>query len=185
MSVSCAPAALLPVQATGGILRSILDLHPCYKLTGQVLALFFNKMRFLCFCRNKLNSRFKNRKINHKFVVTGFASALMPFWPGLRSYIAHHATSRVTCRCGWRTVRNILLCIVLSSLLTWRRIFYLNCRWIADSRDDYTRERLEALDDVYKLYRCHTIMNCARACPKGLNPGKQISKIKRLQTQRA
>ena len=62
---------------------------------------------------------------------------------------------------------------------------FLICRWIADSRDEYTRERLEALDDVYKLYRCHTIMNCARACPKGLNPGKQISKIKRLQTQRA
>jgi len=58
-------------------------------------------------------------------------------------------------------------------------------RWIADSRDEYTKERLEALDDAYKLYRCHTIMNCARACPKGLNPGKQIAKIKKLQTQRA
>ncbi|KAL9229346.1 hypothetical protein vseg_004823 [Gypsophila vaccaria] len=54
-------------------------------------------------------------------------------------------------------------------------------RWIADSRDEYTKERLEAINDEFKLYRCHTIMNCARACPKGLNPAKQIQKIKHLQ----
>eukprot|EP00897_Mesotaenium_endlicherianum_P008120 jgi/Mesen1/7336/ME000377S06549 len=57
-------------------------------------------------------------------------------------------------------------------------------RWIADSRDQYTKERLESLDDQYKLYRCHTIMNCARTCPKGLNPGKQIQTIKKLQVSR-
>ncbi|KAL8151026.1 hypothetical protein V2J09_020834 [Rumex salicifolius] len=54
-------------------------------------------------------------------------------------------------------------------------------RWIADSRDEYTSERLEAINDEFKLYRCHTILNCARACPKGLNPGKQIQSIKHLQ----
>ncbi|GMH25710.1 hypothetical protein Nepgr_027553 [Nepenthes gracilis] len=54
-------------------------------------------------------------------------------------------------------------------------------RWIADSRDEYTKERLEAINDEFKLYRCHTILNCARACPKGLNPGKQIQSIKHLQ----
>lgn len=52
-------------------------------------------------------------------------------------------------------------------------------RWIADSRDDYTNERLEALNDAYKLYRCHTIMNCSKACPKHLNPGKAIAMIKK------
>lgn len=62
----------------------------------------------------------------------------------------------------------------------------LNCilwrsRWISDSRDEYTSERLEAINDEFKLYRCHTILNCARACPKGLNPGKQITHIKQLQ----
>jgi succinate dehydrogenase (ubiquinone) iron-sulfur subunit len=57
-------------------------------------------------------------------------------------------------------------------------------RWIADSRDDYKTERLESLDDPFKLYRCHTIMNCARSCPKGLNPGLQIAKLKQLQVQR-
>jgi succinate dehydrogenase (ubiquinone) iron-sulfur subunit len=51
-------------------------------------------------------------------------------------------------------------------------------RWIIDSRDDFTSERLAALDDPFKLYRCKTIMNCAQTCPKGLNPGKAISKIK-------
>ncbi|XVF60144.1 hypothetical protein PTKIN_Ptkin08bG0020300 [Pterospermum kingtungense] len=54
-------------------------------------------------------------------------------------------------------------------------------RWISDSCDEYTKERLEAINDVFKLSRCHTILNCARACPKGLNPGKQIIHIKRLQ----
>ncbi|KAK9815747.1 hypothetical protein WJX72_008839 [[Myrmecia] bisecta] len=51
-------------------------------------------------------------------------------------------------------------------------------RWIIDSRDQFTAERLAQLDDAYKLYRCHTIMNCAKVCPKGLNPGKAIAKIK-------
>ncbi|KAL6960486.1 Sdh2-1p [Sarracenia purpurea var. burkii] len=50
-----------------------------------------------------------------------------------------------------------------------------------DSRDEYTKERLDAICDEFKLYRCHTILNCARACPKGLNPGKQITNIKQLQ----
>merc|ERR1711884_810873 len=52
-------------------------------------------------------------------------------------------------------------------------------RWIIDSRDTATDERVKALDDAYKVYRCKTIMNCAKVCPKGLNPGKAIAKIKK------
>jgi succinate dehydrogenase/fumarate reductase iron-sulfur protein len=52
-------------------------------------------------------------------------------------------------------------------------------RWIEDSRDERTQERLEALDDSFKLFRCHTIMNCSKTCPKGLNPGKAIGEIKK------
>jgi succinate dehydrogenase (ubiquinone) iron-sulfur subunit len=52
-------------------------------------------------------------------------------------------------------------------------------RWIEDSRDDYTKERLDNLDDAFKLYRCHTIMNCSKVCPKHLNPGKAIAHIKK------
>ncbi|MGI9303592.1 MAG: succinate dehydrogenase iron-sulfur subunit [Gammaproteobacteria bacterium] len=53
-------------------------------------------------------------------------------------------------------------------------------RWIADSRDEATGERLDELEDPFKLYRCHTIMNCAKTCPKGLNPAKAIAEVKKL-----
>jgi len=57
-------------------------------------------------------------------------------------------------------------------------------RWIADSRDERTGERLDALQDPFKLYRCHTIMNCTQTCPKGLNPAAAIGKIKTLMIER-
>ena len=57
-------------------------------------------------------------------------------------------------------------------------------RWIADSRDEKTGERLDALQDPFKLYRCHTIMNCTQTCPKGLNPAQAIGKIKQLMVER-
>ena len=57
-------------------------------------------------------------------------------------------------------------------------------RWIIDSRDEATGERLDDLEDPFRLYRCHTIMNCARTCPKGLNPGKAIAEIKKLMVSR-
>ena len=53
-------------------------------------------------------------------------------------------------------------------------------RWIADSRDEAVGERLDALEDPFKLYRCHTIMNCTNTCPKGLNPGRAIAEIKKM-----
>ncbi|MDD2863387.1 MAG: succinate dehydrogenase iron-sulfur subunit [Methylococcales bacterium] len=52
-------------------------------------------------------------------------------------------------------------------------------RFIVDSRDENTNERLDALDESFKLYRCHTIMNCVDTCPKGLNPAKAIAEIKK------
>ena len=57
-------------------------------------------------------------------------------------------------------------------------------RWIADSRDEATGERLDALEDPFRLYRCHTIMNCTRTCPKSLNPAKAIAEIKKLMVAR-
>jgi succinate dehydrogenase / fumarate reductase iron-sulfur subunit len=57
-------------------------------------------------------------------------------------------------------------------------------RFIADSRDEATGERLDALQDPFKLYRCHTIMNCTQTCPKGLNPAKAIGEIKQLLLER-
>jgi succinate dehydrogenase / fumarate reductase, iron-sulfur subunit len=57
-------------------------------------------------------------------------------------------------------------------------------RWIVDSRDEATGERLDALDDPFRLYRCHTIMNCTEACPKDLNPARAIAEIKKLLVER-
>jgi succinate dehydrogenase / fumarate reductase iron-sulfur subunit len=57
-------------------------------------------------------------------------------------------------------------------------------RWLADSRDEATEERLDLLEDPFRLYRCHTILNCTRTCPKGLNPGKAIAEIKKLVVER-
>ncbi len=57
-------------------------------------------------------------------------------------------------------------------------------RWLADSRDERAGHRLDALEDPFRLYRCHTIMNCTRTCPKGLNPAKAISDIKRMMVVR-
>ena len=56
-------------------------------------------------------------------------------------------------------------------------------RWIADSRDEKTEERLEKLEDPFNLYRCHTIMNCTKTCPKHLNPAKAIGEVKKLMVE--
>jgi succinate dehydrogenase / fumarate reductase iron-sulfur subunit len=58
-------------------------------------------------------------------------------------------------------------------------------RWIADSRDEMTGERLDMLEDPFRLYRCHTIMNCTASCPKNLNPAEAIGNIKRMLAKRA
>ena len=57
-------------------------------------------------------------------------------------------------------------------------------RWIVDSRDEATGERLDQLEDPFRLYRCHTIMNCTNTCPKGLNPAEAIGEIKQLLVER-
>jgi succinate dehydrogenase / fumarate reductase iron-sulfur subunit len=57
-------------------------------------------------------------------------------------------------------------------------------RWLADSRDEMAGERLDNLEDPFRLYRCHTIMNCANVCPKGLNPAKAIAEIKKMMVER-
>ncbi|MBE1237428.1 succinate dehydrogenase iron-sulfur subunit [Phaeovibrio sulfidiphilus] len=67
----------------------------------------------------------------------------------------------------------------------WRNDRYLGpavlqqaARWVFDSRDEYTDQRLNELNDPYRLFRCHTIMNCTGTCPKNLNPGKAIADLK-------
>tara|TARA_Y100000589_G_scaffold322590_1_gene355739 strand:+ start:50 stop:850 length:801 start_codon:yes stop_codon:yes gene_type:complete len=57
-------------------------------------------------------------------------------------------------------------------------------RWLVDSRDETRDERLNDIEDSFKLYRCHTIMNCARTCPKNLNPAKAIAEIKKMMVEK-
>ncbi|WP_319772366.1 succinate dehydrogenase iron-sulfur subunit [Breoghania sp.] len=57
-------------------------------------------------------------------------------------------------------------------------------RWLIDSRDEATGERLDQLEDPFRLYRCHTIMNCTQTCPKGLNPALAIAEIKKMMLER-
>jgi len=57
-------------------------------------------------------------------------------------------------------------------------------RWIADSRDESAGDRLDELEDPFRLYRCHTIMNCTSACPKNLNPARAIGEIKKALLER-
>ena len=57
-------------------------------------------------------------------------------------------------------------------------------RWLVDSRDEATGHRLDELEDPFRLYRCHTIMNCAQTCPKHLNPAKAIAEIKKMMVAR-
>lgn len=57
-------------------------------------------------------------------------------------------------------------------------------RWVIDSRDEATGDRLDELEDPFKLYRCHTIMNCTNTCPKGLNPAKAIGELKKMMIER-
>lgn len=56
-------------------------------------------------------------------------------------------------------------------------------RWLVDSRDENTSNRLNGLEDPFRLYRCHTIMNCANVCPKGLNPAEAITKTKAMMVE--
>ena len=58
-------------------------------------------------------------------------------------------------------------------------------RWVIESRDEATGDRLDNLEDPFRLYRCHTIMNCTKACPKGLSPAKAIAELKKLISDHA
>merc|ERR1719206_1637718 len=66
------------------------------------------------------------------------------------------------------------------SLVTIPAVLMQAYRWIIDSRDGHQAEWLDKLRDPFSVYRCHTIMNCTKTCPKGLNPGRAIAEIKKL-----
>ncbi|PKP80291.1 MAG: succinate dehydrogenase iron-sulfur subunit [Alphaproteobacteria bacterium HGW-Alphaproteobacteria-18] len=131
--------------------------------------------------------------------------------PDLTNFYAQHAyvqpflkTSTPTPEKEWRQsaedrtkLDGLYECILCASCSTscpsywWNGDKYLGpaallqaYRWLIDSRDEATGERLDDLEDPFKLYRCHTIMNCTQVCPKGLNPAEAIAKIKHMMVER-
>ncbi|KNG78641.1 succinate dehydrogenase iron-sulfur subunit [Plasmodium falciparum IGH-CR14] len=100
---------------------------------------------------------------------------------------------RRSCREDRKKLDGLYECIMCASCSTscpsywWNPEYYLGpatlmqaYRWIVDSRDEYTKERLMEVNDTMKLYRCHGIMNCTMCCPKGLDPAKAIKDMKNL-----
>jgi succinate dehydrogenase / fumarate reductase, iron-sulfur subunit len=111
----------------------------------------------------------------------------------LHPQIANACRAKKTAK-NWTVYMNVLCALVVQPAATsywWNSERYLGpavllqaYRWLVDSRDENTGERLDELEDPFKLYRCHTIMNCTDTCPKGLNPAKAIAETKKLLVQR-
>jgi len=140
----------------------------------------------------------------HQPVVKDLIPDLTNFYAQLASIKPYLQTSSPTPEKEWRQspperekLDGLYECILCASCSTacpsywWNGDKYLGpaallqaYRWIIDSRDEATGDRLDELEDPFKLYRCHTIMNCAQVCPKGLNPAKAIAEIKKLMVER-
>jgi succinate dehydrogenase / fumarate reductase iron-sulfur subunit len=140
----------------------------------------------------------------HQPVIKDLVPDLTNFYAQLTSIQPYLQTDTPTPQGEWRQsiedrekLDGLYECILCASCSTacpsywWNSDKYLGpaallqaYRWIADSRDEATGDRLDDLEDPFKLYRCHTIMNCAQVCPKGLNPAEAIGKIKELLVER-
>ncbi|AZU04953.1 succinate dehydrogenase iron-sulfur subunit [Glycocaulis alkaliphilus] len=140
----------------------------------------------------------------HQPVIKDLVPDLTNFYAQLTSIKPYLQTVTPTPQGEWRQsiedrekLDGLYECILCASCSTacpsywWNSDKYLGpaallqaYRWIADSRDEATGERLDDLEDPFKLYRCHTIMNCTNVCPKGLNPAKAIGHIKELLVER-
>jgi succinate dehydrogenase / fumarate reductase iron-sulfur subunit len=117
--------------------------------------------------------------------------------PWLKSESAHPSRERLQSPADRAKLDGLYECILCACCSTscpsywWNGERYLGpavllqaYRWLVDSRDEHTGERLDGLEDPFRLYRCHTIMNCAKTCPKGLNPAQAIAGIKQMMVAR-
>ena len=129
--------------------------------------------------------------------LTTFYAQYASIRPWLQSTETPPDTERKQSREDREKVDGLWECILCASCSTscpsywWNGDRYLGpaillqaYRWLVDSRDDATGERLDALEDPFRLFRCHTIMNCTNTCPKNLNPGKAIAEIKKMMLER-
>jgi succinate dehydrogenase / fumarate reductase iron-sulfur subunit len=140
----------------------------------------------------------------HMPVVKDLVPDLTHFYAQHRSIEPWLRTESTTPETEWKQSRNdreeldgLCECILCACCSTscpsywWNSDRYLGpaallqaYRWVADSRDEGAGERLDNLEDPFRIYRCHTILNCARVCPKGLNPGKAIAELKKKMVER-
>jgi succinate dehydrogenase / fumarate reductase, iron-sulfur subunit len=129
--------------------------------------------------------------------MTHFYAQYAEIKPWLTTKTSPPATERLQSRTDRDKLDGLYDCVLCACCSTscpsywWNSDKYLGpavllqaYRWLADSRDEATEERLDRLDDAFKLYRCHTIMNCTDTCPKGLNPAKAIAETKKLLVNR-
>lgn len=120
--------------------------------------------------------------LNKKLIELGFNSSMLLTPPKKENiqfdrYLLNGLYECILCAC----------CSTSCPSYWWNKDRYLgpaillqSYRWLIDSRDDFFFSRLGQLDDVYKVGRCHSILNCVSCCPKGLNPAEAINNIKLL-----
>jgi len=140
----------------------------------------------------------------HLSVVKDLVPDLTNFYAQLRSIEPWLKTESATPEKEWRQshsdrekIDGLYECILCACCSTscpsywWNGERYLGpavllqaYRWLIDTRDEATGDRLDNLEDPFRLYRCHTILNCAQACPKGLNPAKAIAEVKKMMVER-
>ena len=136
----------------------------------------------------------------HTFVIKDLVPDLTHFYaqhktirPWLESSLKSTTNEHIQSQHNRKKLNGLYECILCACCSTscpsywWNSDNYLGpaillqaYRWIIDSRDIQTKSRLNYLKDPFKLYRCHTIMNCSKTCPKNLNPGLAIAELKRM-----
>ena len=151
-----------------------------------------------------LKSEIKIYPLPHMHVVKDLVPDLTNFYAQYASIQPYLQTKSATPQTEWKQspedrakLDGLYECILCASCSTacpsywWNQDRYLgpaallqSYRWLADSRDEAKGERLDNLEDPFRLYRCHTILNCAETCPKGLNPAKAIAEIKQMMVKR-
>jgi len=153
---------------------------------------------------DEINGPVQINPLPHLPVVKDLVPDLTTFYAQLRSIEPWLKTETATPEKEWRQshddrgrIDGLYECILCACCSTscpsywWNGERYLGpavllqaYRWLIDTRDEATGERLDNLEDPFRLYRCHTILNCAQTCPKHLNPAKAIAEIKKMMVER-
>lgn len=160
-----------------------------------------NTLACICKIENKVNKKTKIYPLPHMYVVKDLVPDMTNFYEQYR-YIEPYLKRDTPSPDGREHIQSIkdrakldglyecILCACCSTSCPsywWHGDKYLGpavlmqaYRWMIDSRDEHRKGRLEQLDNTYSIYKCHTIMNCTKTCPKGLNPGLAIGEVKKM-----